>query len=237
MRKWFFRSSKSLWCTAVLVAGGSSSRMGGIDKITASFGGMTVLERSAMALEQNPLIQELVVVTRQEQMEQVSLLLKSRGLSKLTMVVPGGSTRADSVAAGLAAASKKTRLVAIHDGARPLVSQKVITDAVKKAEKTGAAAPAIPVKDTIKAAKDGFVTQTPDRSTLFAVQTPQVFDIDLLRAAHAKARKDGFALTDDCVAVERIGGRVALTPGEERNLKITTPMDLKLAQALWEDIS
>ncbi len=223
------------FCTAILVAAGSSSRMEGQDKLLASFGGMTVVERAASALEQNELINEIVVVTRRELMEQVSLLLKSRSLSKVTMIVPGGATRTESVEAGLAQASKKTALVAIHDAARPMVSQRIITETIRKAAQTRAAAPAIPVKDTIKIAQQHIVTSTPERSKLFAVQTPQVFDYDLLRAALKKAKDDGISLTDDCSAAEHIGLHVFLTHGEEANLKITTPFDLKIAKLLLED--
>ena len=167
-------------------------------------------------------------------MEEVSRLLHDRGLTKLTLVVPGGKTRAESVQAGFEHVSDKTRLVAIHDAARPLVSQRIINETVAMALKTRAAAPAIPVKDTIKVAKSGVVTDTPDRSTLFAVQTPQVFDFDLLRAAHKKAAKKGITLTDDCMAAEQLGLKVFLTQGDETNLKITTPLDLSVAALILE---
>ena len=168
-------------------------------------------------------------------MEEVSRLLHDRGLTKITMVVPGGKTRVESVQAGLENVSKKTVLVAIHDAARPLVSQRIINETVAMAIKTRASAPAIPVKDTIKVAKSGVVTDTPDRSTLFAVQTPQVFDLDLLRAAHKKAEKKGIAMTDDCMAAEELGLKVFLTQGDETNLKITTPLDLSLAALILEE--
>ena len=222
-------------CAAILVAAGASSRMEGQDKLLAELGGMTVLERAALAFEQNDRISELVVVTRGDRLEEVSRLLNARGLSKLTIVVAGGETRADSVRAGLGQISKKASLVAIHDAARPLVSQRIINEAVAMAIKTRASAPAIPVKDTIKVAKSGAVVDTPDRKTLFAVQTPQVFDVDLLRAAHKKAEKSGKELTDDCLAAEQLGLKVFLTQGEERNLKITTPLDLRLAALLLEE--
>ena len=221
-------------CTAILVAAGSSERMGGQDKLLAALGGMTVFERSALALEQSDRIHEIVVVTRADRMEEVSRLLHDRGLTKLTLVVPGGKTRAESVQAGFEHVSDKTRLVAIHDAARPLVSQRIINETVAMALKTRAAAPAIPVKDTIKVAKSGVVTDTPDRSTLFAVQTPQVFDFDLLRAAHKKAAKKGITLTDDCMAAEQLGLKVFLTQGDETNLKITTPLDLSIAAMILE---
>ena len=222
-------------CAAILVAAGSSSRMEGQDKLLAELGGMTVLERSALAFEQNDRISELVVVTRADRLEEISKLLDTQDLSKLTMVVAGGETRADSVRAGLEQISKKASLVAIHDAARPLVSQRIINETVAMAIKTRASAPAIPVKDTIKVAKSGTVVDTPDRKTLFAVQTPQVFDADLLRAAHKKAEKGGKSLTDDCIAAEQLGLKVFLTQGDETNLKITTPLDLRLAALILEE--
>ena len=222
-------------CAAILVAAGSSSRMDGQDKLLAELGGMTVLERSALAFEQNDRISELVVVTRADRLDEISKLLDARGLSKLTMVAAGGETRADSVRAGLEHISKKAALVAIHDAARPLVSQRIINETVAMAIKTRASAPAIPVKDTIKVAKSGAVVSTPDRKTLYAMQTPQVFDADLLRAAHKKAEKSGKELTDDCLAAEQLGLKVFLTQGEETNLKITTPLDLRIAAMILEE--
>ena len=222
-------------CAAILVAAGSSSRMDGQDKLLAELGGMTVLERSALAFEQNDRISELVVVTRADRLDEISKLLDARGLSKLTMVAAGGETRADSVRAGLEHISKKAALVAIHDAARPLVSQRIINETVAMAIKTRASAPAIPVKDTIKVAKSGAVVSTPDRKTLYAVQTPQVFDADLLRAAPKKAEKSGKELTDDCLAAEQLGLKVFLTQGEETNLKITTPLDLRIAAMILEE--
>jgi 2-C-methyl-D-erythritol 4-phosphate cytidylyltransferase len=222
-------------CAAILVAAGSSSRMDGQDKLLAELGGMTVLERSALAFEQNDRISELVVVTRADRLDEISKLLDARGLSKLTMVAAGGETRADSVRAGLEHISKKAALVAIHDAARPLVSQRIINETVAMAIKTRASAPAIPVKDTIKVVKSGAVVSTPDRKTLYAVQTPQVFDADLLRAAHKKAEKSGKELTDDCLAAEQLGLKVFLTQGEETNLKITTPLDLRIAAMILEE--
>ena len=133
--------------------------------------------------------------------------------------------------------SDQAELIAIHDGARPLVSQEVLERAIVRAAQCGAAAPAVPVKDTIKRARDGMVEATLNRSELFAIQTPQVFQGDLIRTALIKALEEGAELTDDCSAVERLGIGVALTQGDYRNLKITTPEDLAVAEALleWED--
>ena len=126
--------------------------------------------------------------------------------------------------------------MAVQDGARPLVTERVIDRTVRAAHTYGAAAPAVPVKDTIKVVTGGIVEKTPDRATLQAVQTPQVFDFDLLRGALKKMREEGAAVTDDCSAVERMGMSVKIVEGDERNIKITTPMDLKIAKLLLEEM-
>ena len=221
------------YCGAVIVAAGSASRMGGIDKIRADLNGETVIHWTARAFQECEAIKEVVIVTRQELLEEIAAIC--RDLPKVKAVVAGGSSRQESVENGLGALSKKVKLAAIQDGARPLVSGAVIDRTVRAAHSYGAAAPAIPVKDTIKVVAGGIVSETPDRSSLRAVQTPQVFDIDLLRGALKKAKDDGAELTDDCSAVERMGMSVRIVEGEERNLKITTPMDLHIAKLLLED--
>ena len=155
----------------------------------------------------------------------------------MTKVIPGGETRTQSVLNGVSEVSKDAELIAIHDGARPLVTQSLLDAVITRASQCGAAAPAVPVKDTIKRAKDGVVSATLDRSELFAVQTPQVFQADLIRTALARAMEEGAELTDDCGAVERLGIGVVLTQGDYRNLKVTTPEDMAMAEALleWED--
>ena len=139
-------------------------------------------------------------------------------------------------AAGLVAApvNEDSWTLAVQDGARPFTTPERIDDVIRAAYTAFAAAPAIPVHDTIKIAQDGIVRSTPDRNTLFAVQTPQVFDAGLLKAALQSAWTDGAPVTDDCSAVERLGKEIRLTEGDEDNIKITTPTDLILAQAIWE---
>lgn len=220
-------------CGAVIVAAGTASRMGGIDKIMAPLGGEPVILRTIRAFQESEVIQEIVVVTREDLIEPIRDLC--RDMNKVRAVVCGGSSRPESVEKGLDALSKKVKLAAIQDGARPLVSWQVIDRTVRAAHSYGAAAPAIPVKDTIKQTQCGFVTATPDRSTLQAVQTPQVFDKDLLRAALEQASKKKRPITDDCSAVELMGATVRLVEGEERNIKITTPLDLKIAEMLLEE--
>ena len=131
---------------------------------------------------------------------------------------------------------KAAALIAIHDAARPFASEDLIRTVISKASVAGAAAPAIAVKDTIKVARGGLVEYTPDRATLFAVQTPQVFDAALIRAALQKALDDGAEVTDDCSAVERLGMKVTLTEGDERNIKLTTPNDMLLAEMMLQEV-
>ena len=150
-------------------------------------------------------------------------------------VVIGGNSRQESVVRGLNALSAAAKLVAVHDGARPLVTWELIDRTVRAANTYKAAAPAIPVKDTIKVVKAGIVRNTPDRSTLQAVQTPQVFDVDLLKLALKRAERENLAVTDDCSAVDYLKMSVKIVEGEERNIKVTTPLDLKIAQMLLEE--
>ena len=221
-------------CGAVIVAAGSASRMGGIDKVMAPLGGTPMVARTAAAFQNCDAIAEIVIVTRPDLIRPISALCA--GMDKVRAVVAGGSSRQESVWLGLNALSEDIQLAAIHDGARPLVSNLVIDRTVRAANSYGAAAPAVPVKDTIKMVKGGLVEKTPDRATLQAVQTPQVFDFDLLRGALKQAEEEKAAVTDDCSAVERLGMKVKIVEGDERNLKVTTPMDLKIAEMLLEEM-
>lgn len=220
-------------CGAVIVAAGNASRMGGIDKVMAPLGGEPMIVRTVRAFQNCDAIASIVIVTREDLIRPISGLC--RDMSKVTAVVCGGSSRQESVHLGLNALPKGTKLAAVHDGARPLVSWQVIDRAVRAANTYGGAAPAIAVKDTIKVVKGGLVESTPDRSSLQAVQTPQVFDFDLLRGALKKAEEDKAQVTDDCSAVERLGMKIKIVEGDERNLKVTTPMDLKIAELLLEE--
>ena len=210
--------------TAILVAAGASRRMG-FDKLSYRLpDGQTVLEKSCAALASHPAVTQLVLVAgaNRAACEEIAA-----ACTKPCVVVQGGATRADSVRNGLAAA--KSTLVAIHDAARPFVSQAVITEALQAAARTGAAAPAVPVKDTIKVVRsDATVDHTPDRATLYAVQTPQCFDRALYERALASLREDTASqVTDDCSLLELAGIPVTLTAGDYENFKITTKEDLQ----------
>lgn len=222
------------YCGAVIVAAGTASRMGGIDKVMAPLDGEPMLLRTVRTFQQCDAIREIVVVTRDDLL--VRVMDRCAGFSKVQAVVAGGSDREESVQAGLNALSRQVQLVAVHDGARPLVTDAVIDRVVRAGNSYGAAAPAVPVKDTIKVVRGGIVRATPTRSALQAAQTPQVFDIDLLRGALKKAKQTGATITDDCSAVENMGMSVKIVEGDERNMKVTTPMDLKIAQMLLEEM-
>lgn len=223
------------YCGAVIVAAGNASRMGGIDKVMAPLKGEPMIVHTVRSFQNCDAIREIVVVTREDLLSAVMGLCKD--MDKVKAVVVGGKDRPESVALGMNALSSRVKLAAIQDGARPLVSWQVIDRTVRAANSYGAAAPAVPVKDTVKEVAGGLVAATPDRSRLQAVQTPQVFDFDLLRGALKKAKDDGAVITDDCSAVERLGMKVKIVGGDERNIKVTTPMDLKIAELFLEDMA
>jgi len=218
------------YCGAVIVAAGTASRMGGIDKVMAQLEGEPMILRTVRTFQTCEAIREIVIVTRENLI--VPIMSMCKDFEKVTAVVAGGSSRQESVQLGLNALSGKVKLVAVQDGARPLVTHAVIDRTVRAAHSYSAAAPAIPVKDTVKVVTGGVVKETPDRKNLRAVQTPQVFDLDLLKGALKKAKEDEAEVTDDCSAVERLGMSVKIVEGDERNIKITTPLDLAIAKLL-----
>ena len=219
-------------CGAVIVAAGNASRMGGIDKVMAELKGEPMIVRTVRNFQNCDAISEIVIVTREDLILPISNLCK--GMGKVKAVVAGGKSRQESVHLGLNALSDKVQLAAIHDGARPLITWQGIDRVVRAAHTHSAAAPAIPVKDTIKVVEGRVVKYTPDRATLFAVQTPQVFDADLLKAALQSAVTDKAEITDDCSAVERLGKEIYLTEGSEENIKITTPLDKIVAEGILQ---
>ena len=221
------------YCGAVIVAAGTASRMGGIDKVMAELDGEPMILRTVRTFATLDAIKEIVIVTREDLIVPIMSLCSQ--IEKVTAVVAGGASRQESVERGLNALTSKVKLAAIQDGARPLITQTVIDRAVRAAHSYGAAAPAIPVKDTIKVVKGGVVDHTPDRSTLMAIQTPQVFDFALIKGALKKAELEDWAVTDDCSAVELMGMSVKIVEGDERNIKVTTPLDLAIAKLLLEE--
>ena len=220
--------------SAVILAAGSSSRMGGMDKLSASLAGSTVIAHTIRAFQASEDVGEIVLVLRKG--AEKPALAGASGCDKLSRIVHGGDTRTDSSYAGVMACDPKAEIILIHDGARPLVTGEVIKNAVEGARKFGAAVPVTPVTDTVKVGKDGFADSTPDRSTLFAAQTPQAFRAELIKAALQDAVDNKLTLTDDCAAVERLGMHVKLVDGDVRNRKITLPSDLAVAEELYKEI-
>ncbi len=214
---------------AVVVAAGNSTRMGsGRSKILEELGGEPVIARSLKALSACPQVREIVVVCREEDRAAVTAAAQAAGVT--AGVVLGGAERQDSVRRGVEALPPETEYILIHDGARPLVTPEVIERVCEDALEYGAATAAVPSKDTCKLG-DGFVEATPPREKLFAVQTPQAFKKDLYLYALSRAEDAGKSYTDDCQLIEAVGGKVRLTKGDYRNIKITTPEDLLTARA------
>lgn len=219
---------------AVIVAAGSSQRMGGQNKLLLPLAGAPVLAHTLRAFEKCAAVRDIVLVCREQDILPYTELARSYGVGKLRTVTRGGDSRTASVLAGLRAAPADAALVAVHDGARPLVSEAVITEAVCAAAEHGAAAPVVPVKDSIKRIADGTIAADVPRDTLAAVQTPQVFRRELLLRALEDAAHSGRSFTDDCAAVEAMGQAVQATHGSYENIKITTPEDILVAQALLQ---
>lgn len=222
-------------CTALVAAAGASSRMGGVNKLLEPLEGVPVLVRTLTALQLAEEVDEIVVAAREEELVEISHLCHTYGIDKCAKVVRGGESRVHSVLLAALEASPESALLAVQDGARPLVTPELIGRVVSAAARCGAAAPAVALKDTVKAVReDGAVEQTLERDVLRAVQTPQVFEASILKAALQSALESGTPVTDDCSAVERLGKVVFLVEGEEENLKITTPVDLILAEAILQ---
>ena len=228
------------WCGAIVVAAGGSSRMGGIDKQFALLGGQPVLARSVAAFEVTPEVDAVVVVANPATRNQVQRLGQTAGWRKVVAIVPGGARRPDTADHGQAAleqaataAGATLDMVLVHDGARPLAGRALIERGIAAARTHGAAIAAIPVRDTVKVVDaDGRIIATPDRAHLQHAQTPQVFRYDLLVAAYRAARAQDLSVTDDAALLEALGHPVYVYEGAASNLKITTPEDLILAEAL-----
>lgn len=230
-RKLRARFDEQPFCTAVIVAAGASTRMGR-DKLLLELGGVPALVRAVRAFGSCGCVDEIVLVVQAGRIDEFAALREQYALGKVTKVVAGGETRAQSSLNGVLAADRRATLIAIHDGARPLVTPELIEATCALARVRQAAVPALPVKDTVKRAQGDQAVETLPRDALVTVQTPQVFRAELIRAALTSAVAQGLALTDDCSAVEAAGVPVALAPGSEENLKLTTPLDVELAELI-----
>ena len=217
--------------SAVIVSAGNSTRMGGINKQFLELDGVPVIVNTITMFQRCNMIDEIIIVTRESDIDEIAKLVEKNDFYKVSNIVPGGETRQLSVYEGVTSTSNITDLVVIHDGARPLVTVKVIEETIKAAAEFGAAATGVKVKDTVKVV-DGNdnIIDTPDRTYMRFIQTPQVFDKKLyLDAVNTVENSKDF--TDDCKLIEAYGKTVKFVDGDYENIKITTPEDVELAES------
>ncbi len=226
---------KDVFCSAVIVAAGKSRRMeANINKVYMDLHGKKTIVRTLEAFEQSPVIKEIILVVDSSDAAYCGLeAVNQSSFTKLRKITEGGSRRQDSVCNGLKEVSNQAELVLIHDGARPLVTQEIILRSVYGAQEYGAVTTGMPVKDTIKMVDpNGFVSDTLDRSMLWAVQTPQVFTKSIITEAHKKAAQLDIEATDDAMLVEKLGYKLRVIEGSYENIKLTTPEDMTIARAI-----
>ena len=221
--------------SAILVAGGSSQRMG-FDKLFAIIAGEPVLAHALRAFDRATSVSEIIVVARDEQRDQIRKLIGDAGLKKVHSIVPGGDRRQDSVQAGMRQIHRRATYVAVHDAARPLITPGQIERAFEQCRIQGAATLAQPVSDTLKrAGANLLVVGSVDRHELYAMQTPQIFDRKLIEDAYRAVYKENISVTDEVSAVERLGHKIALVINDDFNFKITYPRDLPIAELILRE--
>lgn len=219
-------------CSAVIVAAGSGERMGA-DKIFLELGGVPVLTRTLKTFQDADFVDEIVIVTRTEKLSEVSDLCSSNGFTKVSKVVSGGATRTESALAGVSELGTKTKLIAIHDAARPFVSEELIRSLVICADQYMAAVPAVKCSDTIRIIdEEGIITGDTDRTYAVQIQTPQVFDADIIKGALSYAVSHKLSLTDDSSAAKMMGVKVHTVTGDPDNIKLTVPDDMVKGAAI-----
>ena len=220
---------------AIIPAAGRGERMGAaIPKALTSLLGTPLLAWTLEAVFGSGAFAEILVAIPPGEKDSFDRVLKEPGeAGALVRLVTGGETRQESVSNCLAETSPECDIVAVHDAARPLLTKEVALAVLNRARETGAAIAAVPAKDTVKlCSEDGIVTDTPDRSRVWLVQTPQCFSRDLLVSAHEKARAEGFLATDDAALVERLGAPVSVVMGSYENIKVTTPEDILVCEEI-----
>lgn len=215
--------------TAIIVAGGKGTRMGaGKNKVFLTIGGREIIHYTISAFEWNKNIDEIIIVTGHDDIEECSALVKNSNFKKVTKITEGGASRQQSVFNGLSASDGD--IVLIHDGARALVTGKEIDNAIEDCMRHGAAAVGVKCKDTLKSVTNGFITATVDRESTYRIQTPQAFKLSEIKSLHERAAREGFSATDDCMIAEHYGIKVKVSDGSYDNIKITTPEDMLLAE-------
>lgn len=214
-------------CTAVILGAGSASRMNGVNKQLLMLKGIPVIMRSALNFENCPEVTDIIIAVKKDDTKTIEKLCKEYGITKLKKVCEGGKNRSESALKAFSYA-EKCDVIAIHDGARPFASPVLISNVIKDAYENGGAISAVPVKDTIKRVKQGFIEDTPDRSTLYSAQTPQAFRYEI----YSEMVKSTEEVTDDAQLAERLGYKVKITEGSYNNIKITTPVDVLLGDMI-----
>ncbi len=218
---------------AIIPSAGMGRRMGNRKKPFLPLAGRPVLAHTVLLFEASPLIDAIILVVPDDDKETCRLeIVDAFGFRKVLDVVPGGRERQDSVRAALDTLSGSWDILVVHDGVRPFATVDLIEEVVRTAKATGAAIAAVPVKDTVKEVANGTVIRTVPREALWSVQTPQAFKSGILREAHKKAGEDGFSGTDDAALVERLGHTVSVVEGSYENIKITTPEDILVGEAI-----
>lgn len=227
------KKEETPFVTVVIAAAGASRRMGGENKQLILLDGIPALGRTLLAFQQSPYIREIILAAAEEHMAEYAALGRKLNIDKLTRVIRGGASRLESVYRAACEASPDCEYLAVHDGARPLVSQQVIENVCKAAFLYSAAGAGIPVTDTIKRIdREGRALATVDRESLRAMQTPQMAEKPLLLAALQSALEAGAETTDELAALERMGMRPVIVPGDRENIKLTTPTDVLVANAI-----
>jgi 2-C-methyl-D-erythritol 4-phosphate cytidylyltransferase len=216
--------------TAIIVAAGDSRRMG-FDKLFATIGGKPVIAHTIRAFERANCVDEIVVIARADRHGEIEKIVRDENLEKVRLIIPGGKHRQDSVRAGLSQLEATTEYVAVHDAARPLITSEQIELVFEQCRIHAAASLAEPISDTLKyAGAEFFVTGSVDRHQLYAMQTPQIFERQLIEDAYRAVYAENASVTDEVSAVERLGRKIILVPNQDLNFKITYPRDLALAE-------
>ena len=227
------RSKRRPRTVALIPSAGKGVRMGSGPKIYLDLLGKPLLAHTLLAFEKSAFVDSIIVVAPPGQTERCARdIIRPLGLKKVMHVLDGGSVRQDSVAAALSVAAKGFDIIAVHDGARPLVTEELIERVIKGAIRWGAAVPAVEMKDTVKEVSRSTVKRTVERDTLRGVQTPQAFRTELLVEAFERAAEEGFTGTDEAALVERLGVKVRAVEGSYENIKITTPEDMLVAECI-----
>ncbi|MCI5911571.1 MAG: 2-C-methyl-D-erythritol 4-phosphate cytidylyltransferase [Oscillospiraceae bacterium] len=222
--------------SVIIVCAGNSTRMGGVNKILLPLGNSCVIGHTMKAFENSESVAEIIIVARECDHDKIKEVAKKENITKFAGITVGGKVRQESVKNGLKLISKDTDIIAVHDGARPLVSPENIEKTIKDARVFGGSTLGVRVKDTIKVVEDDLIVDTPYRPSLFICQTPQVFKRKIYFDAVAFASEHNIEnLTDDCQLAEAIGQKIFMTEGDYKNIKITTPEDIKIAEVLLND--